>query len=226
MSLTILYDDKSVNDKLLPGHGFSCLIDLDGTKVLFDTGGDSPKLLYNMGVLGINPRSIDVVVISHNHWDHVSGLSAILSINPHLAVYLPTYTKKPIEVYPGIWITGYVEAMYRDQKIVEQALAIDAGGSIVIVTGCCHPGIETFVETVKDMFKNKNVKALVGGWHLIDKKPREVVEALKKLKELGIVTYIPCHCIGDKNLEVAEKILGGKLIRCGVGLKVAISMLL
>ncbi|MEM1526390.1 MAG: MBL fold metallo-hydrolase [Ignisphaera sp.] len=222
VTLTILFDDRTLDKKLIPGHGFSCLIEVGRTKVLFDTGGDAAKLMYNMGALGINPKSIDLVVISHNHWDHTSGLSSLLSINPRITVYPPNYAQKPLEISPNLWITGYVETMYKDQRIIEQALVINKGNNIVIVSGCSHPGIEVFVEIAKSMFKDEKVKALIGGWHMVDKKVKEVVDKLNKLKELNVESYIPCHCIGDKNLEVARKILGDKIIKCGTGLRITL----
>lgn len=219
-TFTILFDDRAHDEKLLTGHGFSCLIEVGRTKILFDTGGDVAKLMYNMGVLGVNPKSIDIVVISHNHWDHTSGLSSLLSINPRLAVYPPNCSQKPLEISPNIWVTGYVETVYKDQRIIEQALVIDIGSDIVVISGCSHPGAEVFVGIAKNMFKDKKVKALIGGWHLVDKKSREVINELNKLKDLGIEAYVPCHCIGDKNLEVAQRILGNSMIRCGTGLRI------
>jgi metal-dependent hydrolase (beta-lactamase superfamily II) len=35
-----------------------------------------------MEKLGINPKTINVIVISHSHVDHTGGLAELLKINP------------------------------------------------------------------------------------------------------------------------------------------------
>lgn len=106
--IVIVFDNRVIDSKLLADHGFSCLIELNNKKMLLDTGGNTAKFFYNIGVLGIDPRTIDIIVISHNHWDRVDSLSALLSINLNSKVYLPSYTLKPLEVAPGVWFTGSI----------------------------------------------------------------------------------------------------------------------
>jgi 7,8-dihydropterin-6-yl-methyl-4-(beta-D-ribofuranosyl)aminobenzene 5'-phosphate synthase len=62
---------------LLGEHGFACLIDSPAGRVLFDTGRGA-SLLHNLAVLGIDPASIDAVVLSHGHYDHAGGLLPLL----------------------------------------------------------------------------------------------------------------------------------------------------
>lgn len=214
----MVYDNRSIDDRLLSSHGFSCLIEVKGVKVLFDTGGDVGKLMYNMGVLGVDPRAIDIVITSHNHWDHVAGLSTLLSINPRIIVIPPTYSSKPMEIVENVWITGGVEAVYKDQKIVEQALIVDLGDGLALVTGCSHPWVGRFAEIAYSAL-NKRIKMVMGGWHLVEKKISEIVNILKSLERLGSDLYIPCHCVPDKGLEVAKKVLANRFSECGVGLE-------
>lgn len=55
-------------------HGLSYLIDIDGEKILFDTG-HSDVFLQNAHQLGINlHKEVQKVVLSHGHWDHTFGL--------------------------------------------------------------------------------------------------------------------------------------------------------
>ena len=51
MKLTIIYNNEA-NPNLKSGWGFSCLIEENGKKVLFDTGCEGPGLLYNIKELG------------------------------------------------------------------------------------------------------------------------------------------------------------------------------
>ena len=68
--------------------GFSVVISGAEKTILFDTGG-SDVLIENMKKLDIDPGTIDIVIISHNHWDHTGGLDSFLSINPNVTVYAP-----------------------------------------------------------------------------------------------------------------------------------------
>jgi 7,8-dihydropterin-6-yl-methyl-4-(beta-D-ribofuranosyl)aminobenzene 5'-phosphate synthase len=54
--------------------GFSALVEVDGHRILFDTGERPGTVLENARELSIDLSDITDVVISHNHWDHVGGL--------------------------------------------------------------------------------------------------------------------------------------------------------
>jgi 7,8-dihydropterin-6-yl-methyl-4-(beta-D-ribofuranosyl)aminobenzene 5'-phosphate synthase len=54
-------------------HGLSYLIEFDGKRILFDTG-QSDMFLKNAIKLNINPEDIDMIVLSHGHFDHGNGL--------------------------------------------------------------------------------------------------------------------------------------------------------
>ena len=70
MKITIVYDNCLSKPGLRTGWGFSSLIEVSGAPpLLFDTGADGATLLYNMRRLGIDPRRIGVIVISHAHGD-------------------------------------------------------------------------------------------------------------------------------------------------------------
>ena len=75
VTIIVTYDNNPYDERLKTAWGFSCLVRFGGKSILFDTGGDSPRLLYNMSQLKIDPKEVDVVVLSHIHGDHVGGLS-------------------------------------------------------------------------------------------------------------------------------------------------------
>jgi competence protein ComEC len=70
------------------GHGLSVLLKLpNGSHLLYDAGGGSTS--YDAGANMIAPAlwtrglpRIDALVLSHNHWDHVSGVPALLDRFP------------------------------------------------------------------------------------------------------------------------------------------------
>jgi 7,8-dihydropterin-6-yl-methyl-4-(beta-D-ribofuranosyl)aminobenzene 5'-phosphate synthase len=54
--------------------GFSALVEADGKPVLFDTGGRPETVLNNARELGVDLSNVEEVILSHHHWDHVTGL--------------------------------------------------------------------------------------------------------------------------------------------------------
>jgi 7,8-dihydropterin-6-yl-methyl-4-(beta-D-ribofuranosyl)aminobenzene 5'-phosphate synthase len=65
-------------------HGFSMLIRLfcNGAfhSVLFDTGGSPEGVVNNADRMGLDLSEIEVIVLSHGHYDHFGGLLAVLRV--------------------------------------------------------------------------------------------------------------------------------------------------
>jgi 7,8-dihydropterin-6-yl-methyl-4-(beta-D-ribofuranosyl)aminobenzene 5'-phosphate synthase len=57
--------------------GYSALVDVDGKKVLFDTGANPDTVLKNAAAMGIDLSVVEDVVISHHHDDHTGGLLSL-----------------------------------------------------------------------------------------------------------------------------------------------------
>lgn len=74
--LTVLVDNSSGIQGLKAEHGFSCLVEADGYRVLFDTGANN-ALRENSRYLGVELRGLDALVFSHGHYDHTGGLAAV-----------------------------------------------------------------------------------------------------------------------------------------------------
>ena len=81
VKLTILYDNNPGDPNLRSAWGFSCLVQMKGMNLLFDTGGDWRTLEHNMRELRVDPRSIGIVLLSHAHGDHIGGLGGFLAVN-------------------------------------------------------------------------------------------------------------------------------------------------
>jgi 7,8-dihydropterin-6-yl-methyl-4-(beta-D-ribofuranosyl)aminobenzene 5'-phosphate synthase len=57
--------------------GYSALVEVDGHKILYDTGLSADLVLRNAQALKIDLSGVEEVVLSHNHYDHVGGLMAL-----------------------------------------------------------------------------------------------------------------------------------------------------
>ena len=60
-------------------HGLSVLIETGTNNILFDAG-PSDVVVYNLGLLGVHPRDLDAIILSHGHYDHTGGLASVLTM--------------------------------------------------------------------------------------------------------------------------------------------------
>lgn len=91
MKITVLTENVA-GGKFLAEHGLSYLIEIDGEKILFDTG-HSDVFLKNANLLGIDiENEVKTVVLSHGHWDHGDGLRFIK--NKKLITHPVSFSKR------------------------------------------------------------------------------------------------------------------------------------
>lgn len=185
-----LIDWFTSDDSLIGESGVSYLIKTDEATILFDLGlnekDENPSpLLKNMNRLGIKLEDIDIIVISHNHSDHVGGgkwaennTFTLTNYQPHLkqiSVYTPeemtypglnpTYTPLPTKIAKGIATIGVIHNPIFLTDIEEQALAINVENKgIVIITGCGHQSIEKILHRT-DLLFDEPIYAVLGGFH-------------------------------------------------------------
>ena len=226
ITLTIVYDNNPFDARLKTAWGFACLVETGETTVLFDTGADGPTLLSNMAALGLDPRRVDSVVLSHNHSDHTGGLDALLAANDRLTVYVPrafaaeihkrvspshriVQVTDPISLAARIRTTGELGT-----EIIEQSLIVKTGRGLIVITGCAHPGI---VEIVQKARAFGEVYLVMGGFHLGGKSGDEIEAVISGFKRLGVQRVAPCHCTGAEALGLFGEAFGANFIRAGAG---------
>ncbi|HEY8572496.1 MBL fold metallo-hydrolase [Phenylobacterium sp.] len=57
--------------------GYAALVEVDGRRILFDTGARPDVVLANARELRVDLSDVDDVVLSHNHADHTGGLLSL-----------------------------------------------------------------------------------------------------------------------------------------------------
>jgi 7,8-dihydropterin-6-yl-methyl-4-(beta-D-ribofuranosyl)aminobenzene 5'-phosphate synthase len=89
----------ATGDALRAEHGFSCLVTIEKaggtTRVLFDAGLTPDGLIENMRRLEIAAQDIDIIVLSHGHWDHTTGMDGLVR-----ALGRPNV---PVLIHPDFW---------------------------------------------------------------------------------------------------------------------------
>jgi 7,8-dihydropterin-6-yl-methyl-4-(beta-D-ribofuranosyl)aminobenzene 5'-phosphate synthase len=229
VTMITLYDNYKHNPDLKTGWGFSCLIETKDRNILFDTGADNSTLLGNMKKLKIEPKDIDVVVLSHIHGDHTGGLLGILEANPDITVYMPksfpydfkkgvqSFKAKvvevddPVTIYENISTTGELGTF-----IKEQSLLIKTSKGLVVITGCAHPGIVNIVREAKEI-TGEDIYLVLGGFHLLNESESGLKEIIDEFRELKVKKAAPCHCSGDKTREMFQKEYKDDFVSNGVG---------
>ena len=192
-------------------------------------------LLSNMSRLGISPKSVDVVLISHIHYDHFGGLEGFLNQNNAVTVYLPksfpermkdvvrgagaelVEVAKPLKVCDCAYSTGEL-----GRGLKEQSLVIRTSKGLIVVTGCAHPGVVNVVQKAKELCKD-NVYLVLGGFHLCGLGPSEIGRVLRGVKSEGVTLAAPCHCSGDLARREFEKAYGKDFIPLGAGFRLEVS---
>jgi len=139
VKITTLIDNYAMpGTDLESEHGFSCFVETNQVRILFDTGKDG-AFIRNAEKLGIDLGTIDHLVISHAHYDHGGGVVPLLE----------TFSLPALSLWTG---KKFSLAKYADEEDGMRYLGLDfdaryAFGKQVMWHTVCndtvmiHPGI-------------------------------------------------------------------------------------
>lgn len=102
----------------------------------------------------------------------------------------------------------------------EQSLVFDTESGLVIFNSCSHGGVDVILNEVAQTFPDKNISAMIGGFHLHATPEDEVRNLARKLKAIGIPRLITGHCTGDKAYEVLREELGERVEMMYTGMEI------
>ena len=204
VQITVLYDNYTLTEGCRADWGFSCIVTGTEKCILFDTGTRGNILLDNIERLQAPTQDVELVAISHNHYDHTGGLLTFLGTNNNVSVYLPPSV--PSSDISNIEATGASTQVVNEQmqlcecvhltgplgnNIIEQAMVLETPKGLVVITGCAHPGVDALMAAVANLGA---VRAVLGGFHGFSN-----LSALE-----GIPFLAPCHCT-QHTQEIADK---------------------
>lgn len=84
-----LMEDTVGEHDVYAEHGFCIYIEIPGQKILVDTGA-SEKTWENAKQLGVDINEINLVFLSHGHYDHSGGILSFAEQNKHAKIYMNT----------------------------------------------------------------------------------------------------------------------------------------
>ena len=130
---TMLADGKELGE-----WGFAALVEVDGHRLLFDTGAHTDVVVRNVESLNVDLTTVPDVVLSHSHWDHTIGFL------PLRHSVLPKAPGALVRTYVGRGIF-YPRAEAPNAPLTNRMLAIKAeyestGGAFVV----CENPVQLF----------------------------------------------------------------------------------
>jgi 7,8-dihydropterin-6-yl-methyl-4-(beta-D-ribofuranosyl)aminobenzene 5'-phosphate synthase len=87
LKIVALIDDKAERNDLKTEHGSSFFIEYGEIRLLFDTG-QSGAVVENAEKLGIDLGGVRHIVLSHGHYGHTGGLSAVMEVAKEAHIHL------------------------------------------------------------------------------------------------------------------------------------------
>ncbi|OPY10519.1 MAG: Beta-lactamase superfamily domain protein [Syntrophus sp. PtaB.Bin001] len=214
--------------------GLSLLI---GESVLFDTFGLSSPFIENLSQMTADISRIRHVVLSHEHWDHVTGLERLAEKNRTATIYICPHTDSSvkawikglgmpvvevggwIEIEKGLFSTGEIKGFWNGQPMWEQSLVISEGHRLSVLTGCAHTGLSPILQSVQGRFPDP-VTLLMGGFHLMNSTQEEVLEVIATLKKFGVRQVAPMHCTGEAAVTLLQNTFKNEFLSAEEGSRI------
>ena len=184
--LTFVYGDRPALVKACKAAwGLVILLEFDGRRILFNAGGDEGLLRNNMHALGISPRDLDAVVISHHHWEMVDGIAYVLRENPRVPVYATdvivdqlgvrdwagNFRRVPglLRLTPHVWLMKLHSPRFEGGPfgIDEVHIVVKTREGLVILQGCGHPRILNIMKKSQAALAEQRVYMIAGGTRLL-----------------------------------------------------------
>lgn len=114
MLIKVLVENRSISDKYETEHGLSLYIEVNDRKIIFDSG-ETDKFLKNASKMGVHLEDVDMMILSHGHYDHGGGIEYFMEINKKALVYIH---KEAIREHGSIKEDG-IKNIGIDKSIVE-----------------------------------------------------------------------------------------------------------
>ena len=213
--------------------GYSVFVRFEGASVLFDTGVTPKALEHNLKTANIDPKSIDILVLSHDHSDHIGGISYIRKTNPDIVVYAAP--GQQIDGHPVIRLEDleritpnlYAIRTHTDSPTSgisdELSLVMRTDQGPYLLTGCSHTGVARIVKKATEII-GQSIFHYTGGARLKFRSLKDTEHVANDLTEMNVSQISPGHCSVDHRVDKALKEhFQGQVLMSVQGQKVALT---
>ena len=223
LGITVLAEDYAGYDSPLLGiHGISLLLNVHNsdrtTNILFDVSQSSEPILHNMRILDISPRCVDLVFISHCHYDHTGGLLGMLKaidkkdipVIAHSTLFRPHYFTEPALKHVGVPSESAPPELERFARFMpaDDSFSLMPG---VISTGEVKREVAFEKSVTLKLFTEKNGK-------FVPDQMKDDLSLVVKLENQGLVIVTGCSHAGIVNIvQHAMRLTDEKRIRAVIG---------
>jgi 7,8-dihydropterin-6-yl-methyl-4-(beta-D-ribofuranosyl)aminobenzene 5'-phosphate synthase len=194
--------------------GLSILIEVDGLKILVDTGL-SFSAVYNAHLMGVDLSTINKIVLSHGHVDHTGGLREILRRSGPMDIL----------AHPEVWSAQYA----RRDKEKMQYVGIPFSREDLESFGA-HFNLSKEPIHITDRILTTGEVSMTSGYETVDEilfvkengtfRPDKLADDLSLIinTDFGLVVILGCAHRGIVNiLRQAQNLTGKELIYAVIG---------
>lgn len=220
VQITVLIENKknNTNKRLEAKHGLSvyvtATIDKNKVSVLMDAGPSAEKLLNNINQLGINLEDVDVIVLSHAHYDHTGGLIDTLKhVKKRVPVIAhPTLFNPKLSMMPSLRLIGTTFRITDIENV--DGLPILASNPVKIADG---------LTTTGEVPRTTNFETVKGFWTIQEKKftndtMLDDQSLVLDVENKGLIVVSGCAHSGIINtLTYAQQITGNNKVYAVIG---------
>jgi 7,8-dihydropterin-6-yl-methyl-4-(beta-D-ribofuranosyl)aminobenzene 5'-phosphate synthase len=89
-----LLENRAITEDFETEHGISMYAEVGERKILFDAGA-SDAFMRNAVRMGVKLEDVDMMILSHGHYDHGGGIRAFMEINKKALVYIHKEAFRP-----------------------------------------------------------------------------------------------------------------------------------
>lgn len=147
------------------------------------------------------------------------GVEVVSSDRRRMAegVWLVKNFKGPLSVEPNpVFKVKKGDSFHTDDFSDEICMVLEGRKQIVMLSGCAHPGIESMVEKVMELF-DKPLEAVIGGTHLVGASEERLEAAAGFFGQTDISRFGFSHCTGENSAGYLKKRLGNRFMENHTG---------
>ena len=196
----------SVEKGFKTGFGYAVYVQFEGKRLLFDLGANADTLQHNLKTAGIDLTKLDAVAISHNHFDHMTGISLIRKARPDLPIIVPPSQdfdggkvlrlKDQLALGPNL----YLIRTHTDVPTVgiadEISVLIKTASGPYLITACSHTGVPTIVDKAMQI-AGRDIFFYTGGSRLKFRGKDDARKVASALRQRRVAHVSPGHCSVD-----------------------------